>query len=424
LAREFHYTPLDEALRALSKNVVRKEQVEDVDVRSAYGRVLGSDLVAKEDVPPRDVSHFDGFAIRSADSSNASRRAPMVLSLKRGVFRLGILPRGRLRSGEAMNVATGGYLPEGADAVVPVEEAARSTGKIELSHPVRRGDYVYAAGRDVRKGERVLRAGLTLKGQHLALLASLYTPKVSVRKKPRVAIIPTGTELTADIGDNKSGKVVESHSLLLSNLIDEAGGEAVNIGIVPDERKALTRALRDALTQADIVLTLAGSSVGEPDIVDSTIAGFGSSTKIFVHGIKVQRGRVMGFAVVAEKPVVVLPGPIQGALNAFILFGYPLIRNHLGLGFEEPPTIHAIIGEDWEASGKFKDFDQVVYLELKSRGSGDAAQFLAIPSSGETEKMSFLASKNGYTVVSGKRPSLDKGQPVWVHLLPGFSTLD
>jgi molybdenum cofactor synthesis domain-containing protein len=323
-----------------------------------------------------------------------------------------------------MKIATGGHLPNGADAVVPLEDATQSRGKITVSHPIRRGDYVYRTGRDVRNGELILRRGRSLRGQDLALLANLHVQKVSVYARPKVAIVPTGTELSEDIGVSRSGKVVESHCLLLSNVVEVAGGQAVVCAIVPDEKRALTRALKGALRRADIVLTLAGSSVGEPDLVESTILGLGRSTKVLVHGIKVHRGRVMGFAVVSGKPVVILPGPVQGALNAFILFGYPLIRHHLGLGLEEPPAIPAVIAEGWQASGKFKDFDQVVYVELKKTGSGGQSGVVAIPSSGETEKMSFLVSKSGYTLVSGKKFRLKKGESVWVHLLPGFSKLD
>jgi len=174
--------------------------------------------------------------------------------------------------------------------------------------------------------------------------------------------------------------------------------------------------------RSEIVFTLAGSSVGEPDLVESTIRGFGKAATVLVHGIRVNRGRVMGFAVVSGKPVVILPGPIQGALNAFIVLGYPLIRYHLGMGLEQPPAVAATMGEDWDATGKFKDFDQVVYLRLTK--DPDSGGLLALPSSGETEKISFLVSKNAYALVPGNDPHLAKGDRVEAHLLPGFSRLE
>jgi molybdopterin molybdotransferase len=423
LPPELQYTSLEDALLTLARALGPTTRRESVDVRDAYGRVLLEDVLAREDSPRRDVSHFDGFAVVSAETVGATRDFTRTLALVRGASRVGLLPEARLRHGQAMSVLTGGYLPEGADAVVPVEDVSVHAGEIRIARRVERGEHVYPAGADVRKGERVLRAGKTLMGQDLVLLASMHLERVVTFKRPRVAILPTGTELTTDIGDRRSGKVVESHSLLLEHLVDEAGGRATTPPIVPDERRALSRALKDALKRSEVVFTLAGSSVGEPDLVESTIRGFGRSTTALVHGIKVNRGRVMGLAVVAGKPVIILPGPIQGALNAFIVLGYPLIRYHLGRGWEQPPAVAATVAEDWEAKGRFKDFDQVVYLRL-TRDPQDPDGLVAIPSGAETEKVSFLVSKNAYALIPGKNPRLAKGERVQARLLPGFSRLE
>ena len=414
---------LEDALLTLAHALGPKSQPESVNVREAYGRVLAADVVAREDFPRRDLSHFDGFAVIAADASGATSDSPVALTLVRGASRVGLLPKSRLGHGQAMKVMTGGYLPPGADAVVPAEDVSVGGAQIRIRRPVERGEQVYPAGSDVKKGERILQAGKTLMGQDLVLLASLHFGKVVAFKRPRVAILPTGTELTTDIGDRRSGKVVESHSLLLEHLVEEAGGSAVTLPVVADERRALSRALRGALKRSEIVFTLAGSSVGEPDLVDSTIRGFGKSTTALVHGIKVNRGRVMGFAVVGGKPIVLLPGPIQGALNAFIVLAYPLIRYHLGMGWEQPIAVSATVAEDWDATGKFKDFDQVVYLRLtKDPTTPDG--LLAMPSGAETEKVSFLVSKNAYTILPGSNPRLVKGERVRAHLLPGFSRLE
>jgi molybdenum cofactor synthesis domain-containing protein len=422
LPEELRYTSLEDALLTLSRALGPRSRSEQVDTRAAYGRVLAADVVARDDFPRMAVSHFDGFGIVSATTADATPGSPAVLTLVRGARRVGLFPKRRLGEGQGMKVLTGGYLPAGADAVVPSEDASIGSASISVGRRVERGEHVYPAGADVKKGEVILREGRTLMGQDLVLLASLHFKKVEAFRRPRVAILPTGTELTSDIGDGRSGKVVESHSLLLSHLIDEAGGIPVTLPIVPDEKDDLSLALKGALKRSQIVLTLAGSSVGEPDLVESAIRGFGKSTTALVHGIKVNRGRVMGFAVVGGTPVVILPGPIQGALNAFIVMGYPLIRYHLGMGLEQPPSVSATVGEDWVASGKFKDFDQIVYLQLTRDQTGTGG-LLAMPSSGETEKVSFLASKNGYAMVSGKNPSLTKGERIQVHLLPGFSRL-
>lgn len=391
---------------------------EAVEVRQAYGRVLAREVRAPEDLPKRDSSQFDGFAVKADDTASACASSPTELELVPGVERLGLVP-GPLGPGRAMRVLTGGFLPEGADAVLAVEEARVDGGRLTVSSPIRLGEHVFRAGSDVRRGESVIPAGKTLGGQDLVLLASLRFRRVAVARRPRVAIIPTGTELTAEIADRRTGKTFESHSLLLERLVAGAGGTAETLPIVPDDERRLVRAIDRALGGHDIVFTLAGSSVGESDLVDTALSSFGRATSLLVHGVKVNRGRVMGVAVVRRKPVLIVPGPIQGALNAFIVFGYPMIRRHLGLGLEEPPWVDATVTEDWEATGRFKHFEQVVYLRLERDEASKT--LLASPGSADTEKVSFLVSKTAYALLPGDEPRLSRGERVAAHLLPGFS---
>ncbi len=415
MRREFEYTPLDKALQVLAGKCKITPRKEAVDLGFTYGRTLTADVQAKEDIPGRDSSHYDGFAVKASDIIGARDGAEVSLTLKPGVA-LGVRPTVRIRAGEASKVATGGYLPTGADTVVPAEDARVEDGRIFVSRAVPKGGYVYSAGQDVKKGERVLRAGRTLRAQDVVLLGSLRLEKVEVFAKPRVAIVPTGSELTDQIRSVREGTVFESHSIAIGRLVEESGGLPVRLDIVPDDLKALVRQLRLALGRSDLVLTLAGTSVGEPDLVESAIRSLGKPG-VLVHGVRVNRGRVMGFGVVGGKAVIMLPGPIQAALNAFIVFGYPLIRSFLGGPFEAPPVIPATMSDNWEATGKFRGFDQIVYVGLRGTESGISAT----PGSGETEKASFLVSKDGYIFVPGGKSQLRKGDRVWVHLLPGFS---
>jgi len=353
--------------------------------------------------------------VKAEDIAAASAKAPVVLAL-RGELKPGANPRASLRKGHAWKVATGASLPKGADTVVPVEEAAVEGKKVVVRRAVSKGEYVYGAGRDVKRGEPILRGNRTLRPQDLVLLASLNFEKVLVAAKPKVAIVPTGSELT-DRVQGERGKIVESHSILLGRLVEAAGGIALHFPIVRDDPRSLVRQIRRAVRAADMVITMAGTSVGEPDLVDSAIDAAGSPG-VLVHGVKVHRGRVMGFGVVSGKAIVMAPGPVQAALNSFIVFGYPLIRAHLGLGFETPPSIPATVVEDWQAP-KYPDFEQIVYVRLATtEGRVEAA-----PSSGETERMSFLVAQDAYTRVPGGKASLRNGENVRVELLPGFARL-
>ena len=414
------YTPLSQALKVLGELRVRSA-TERVGLRDAFGRILAEEIRSREDVPRFDSSHFDGYAVASSETLRASRDSPVTIVLMKAVAGPGKPRPPNLAKGRAMRVLTGAYLPRGADAVVAREDVEERPGAVSVKQPVDAGEHVYPAGADAGKGDLLFEPGKTIVGQDLVLLTSLRVGGVRVFRRPRVTIIPTGSELARNPND-ASGKVVESHSVLLERLIDGAGGLPKTYPIVGDDKSAISRSIARALRESDVVLTLAGSSVGEPDLVEGAIRAFGKANSRLVHGLRVNRGRVMGFAVVGGRPIVILPGPIQGALNAFIVMGYPLIRRHLGRGMEEPPALAATMENDWEASGRYRDFDQVVYLTVRPAAEG-TPRLMASASGAATEKMSFLVGKNAYAMVPGTRPRLSKGEQVWARLLPGFSWL-
>jgi molybdenum cofactor synthesis domain-containing protein len=409
------YVPLKDALKTLRLRTSVSPQRELVPLARAYNRILFEDVVASRNIPDRDSAHMDGFAVRSSDLAGATEDRPVSLRLVRG-SKLGFVPKKTVKIGEAHTILTGGFVPSGADAIVQVERTKSSGGKVVFARGPARGEFVYAAGRDVKKGEVILRKGRLLRGSDQVLLGSLHLENVPVYAKPRVAILPTGDELTEDIRDERPGKVVETHSFLLSRLIQGAGGTPVQMPIAKDDLVEITESISAALATSDIVLTLAGSSVGEADLTSSAIDALGKPG-VLVHGMKVHRGRVMGFGVVGGKAIIILPGPIQGAANAFSLMAYPLIRAFLGLGFEQPASIPASMGNSWDAGDRYRDFSKVVYVKVDTSGK----EVKVFASVGETEKMTFLTRNDGYLLIDEKTTSLKKGDAVRVHLLPGLS---
>lgn len=410
------YLSLGRSLSILRRNTKVVPASELVPLGQSFGRVLSEDVVSRYDIPPADSAHMDGFAVRSSDLMGASGDAPVSLRWVRG-SPLGVFPRKRVAKGEAHAILTGGFLPTGADAVVQVESTRREGSKVVFTRAPKVGEFVYPAGRDVRRSEVVISAGRELRGPDVVLLGSLHLDKVRVYRRPRVAILPTGNELTDDVRETRPGRVVETHGFLLSRMIDGAGGVPVRFPIVKDDGPAIAASLRSALRVADIVLTLAGSSVGEADLTEGAIRSVGRPGML-VHGMKVTRGRVMGFGAVDGKAVIILPGPIQGAANAFAVMAYPLIRSYLGRGFEEPPSVPATMGNDWDADERFGDFTKVVYVRKDDNGG----TLVVHASSGETEKMTFLSRNDGYLLVGGETTSLRKGDPVRMYLLPGLSS--
>ncbi len=409
------YTSISDALRILKDNVTIIPNSETLPLGEAFRRILFADVIARRDIPPFDASHMDGFALRSEDLQYASESDPVRLQVRKGVG-LGRPPSGQLKKGEAQTIPTGGYLPKGADAVVPVERVQVVRGDVVVRQPISAGSHVYPAGSDVRKGEPVLPKGGLLRAQEIGLLGSLHFASVRAYRKPSVGIIATGSELTARIEDPPAGKVTETHGLVISRLVESSGGTSKRLGVAKDEESDIRRKLKAALANSDIVLTMAGTSRGGSDITAPCIDALGKPGML-VHGVKVHRGRVMGFGAIRGKPIIILPGPIQGAVNAFVLFAYPLMMAYLGKGYAEPPKVHATVSSDWETKKGFEGFAKVVYLKLGYSRDG----FSASPVVGETEKMTVLTSSNAYALVPEGVQFIKRGEPIEAHLLPGFS---
>ena len=414
------YLSVDYAFTKLCQNIQPYLKTALVPVFESKGCVLREDVISNSNIPPYSSSHMDGFALRSEDTIHASESNPITLKISNGKSILGIPPSDVLKSGESYRIQTGGYLPNSTDAVVPIEQV-KIVGydSIEILSPTKEGSFVYPAGSDIKKGEKVLSKGQVLRAQQMALLAFLNISMVPIFKKPIIAIIPTGTELTDDVEANKKGetqKIVNTNGPILSCIIEETGGTTLNFAVTPDKMDILKKNIEIALKKSDMVITLGGSSVGEHDIVETTINSFGTPG-VLVHGIKLDRGRVSGLGVINGKPIFILPGPIQGALNAFIVFVRPLVRMFSGLSQKSDVKIIATITENWQARKKFFDFTKILYVSV----SRIEDRFLAKPVIGETQSMTLLTKSNGYIIIPEEVTTINAGEKAEVNLLPGFS---
>jgi molybdenum cofactor synthesis domain-containing protein len=216
----------------------------------------------------------------------------------------------------------------------------------------------------------------------------------------------------------KSGKVLDTHSSIISKLVEELGGISFTMGIVPDDVSRIRNKIERAISQSmDLILTLGGSSVGEYDLVEAAINSI-SKPKIFFHGVKLDRGRVTGVAISKGKPIIIMPGPIQGAINAFIIFAKPIIKLLSGQMMGKPITIDARITQEWNARERFPNFTKIVYVHLRMKESGKYEADLVI---GETETLTTFTQSNGYALVNEKTTRIKAGEIVKVNLLPGLS---
>ena len=411
-----HYTSVKFALETISRLTESKLSVERVKTKNSYGRIVSKNILSPINVPDKQRSHMDGYAVAASSLTGASSRFPIDLPLM-GSLGIAHHRRRRLSRGQTMGIVTGGELPVGADAVVPVEDAKRAGTKVRFLKKVRKGEFCFSIGVDVKKGAIVVRAGASVRVQDIGMLALLGIRELRVFAKPRVAIIATGNELVDSFDITHPQKVRESHSPIFENLIREIGGVTSSREIVRDDLDLMSDAVERALGRSDIVLTLGGTSLGEADLVEQTLRRISKKSRI-VHGIKMDRGRVAGVAAVRGKPIVMLPGPVQGAMNAFLLLALPLVlRMTSGADSSAGAFVRARLSTGWKARKKFQDFTKVLYVRLERKGEG----LVARPIVGDTESISVLTDSNGFVVVAERIRELRRGEEVSVRLLPGFS---
>jgi molybdopterin molybdotransferase len=290
------------------------------DLADAPGRVLAGQVVAHEALPAFDNSSMDGYAVRAADTERAPVKLAVVGSVLAG-DRPRTFPHG------AVEIATGAPMPAGFDAVVRVEDARRAGGAIELSEPAGKGDYVRYAGTDMSPGRLLADAGERLDARHVLAFAALGLHAVEVRRRLRVALISTGSELT-------NGQLRNSTAPYLAAAYAEFGAEFEHLGTVPDDEAAFLALARKAM-RSDVLLTTGAVSMGPKDFVTEAVRKLGA--KILFHKAAIRPGKPILFATVPGGPdVFALPGNPLSTVVGFRFFVVPYLRRRLGQPEERP----------------------------------------------------------------------------------------
>ena len=297
---------------------------ERVPIERAAGRVLAEPAAAAVDLPPFPSSAMDGYALRSADTVGAPLSLPVVARVAAGA------PAGRLlAAGEAMAIATGGTVPEGADAVVQVELVEETEGSLHVTAPVAAGANVRDRGGDVRAGETVLEAGVALGAGQVGALAAAGVAEVRCAKRPRVGILVTGSELRQPGEALGPGQIYESNGLLLATALQLAGAVPAQLGVVADTEEEHRRTMERALLGFDMLVTTGGASVGPHDLVRKVQAEL-RVEEVF-WGVAVKPGKPVAFGVRRDHLVFNLPGNPVSVLATFELLVKPAVNALLGL---------------------------------------------------------------------------------------------
>ncbi len=296
---------------------------EPVGLADALGRVLAADVHGADPVPAFDSSAMDGYALRCADVSGAGPHAPVALRVA-GESRAGQPSTARLGGEEAIAISTGAVIPEGADAVVAVEQTRSVDGRVEVLAAVVPGDHVRLAGEDIRAGQRVLARGTRLGAAELGVLASLGQAEVSCTRRPRVAVITTGDELVPPGSELTAGAIHDANAYSVPALARQLGAELESLATVPDDAQATRRAIEDALEHADVVVICGGVSVGAHDHVRPSLAALGVDERFW--GVALRPGKPTWFGTRGATLVFGLPGNPVSAMVTFTLFVAPAVN--------------------------------------------------------------------------------------------------
>ena len=335
------YIPVDVALdKFLSYMDISKllSFTENVDLGDALGRVLADDLLSDIDVPPFIKAAMDGYAVLSKDTKGASSKQPILLDVIDSIS-AGQDVQSSVVSGKAVAVATGGMIPDGGDAVVIVENTELVGNKVKIMDEVEQGKNLALKGEEVSKGQILLEKGTWLDAQDLGLVASVGVDKIPVLRKPKVAVIATGSELIEPGSKPGPGQIFESNRHVILGMVKEFGGEVVDMGICRDEWDLISSKLRAAL-RFDVVVVSGGSSVGEKDFIPNIIGKMGKPG-LLVHGVAMKPGSPTALGILDNKPIIVTPGFPVSSYFAFYAFGRPLLFHMLKTKGPPTPTINA-----------------------------------------------------------------------------------
>lgn len=321
---------------------IRPLPAETIPLSSAGGRVLSGNIVAAVDIPGYDNSAMDGFAVRAADVAGATRERPVSLRITGEIRAGGGAPPRLDASGSTVRIMTGAPIPPGADAVVMVEDTAERDDVADIYAPVDAGANIRRAGEDIPSGRIVLLKGDRLRSSEIGLLASLNIAEVSVARRPRVAVISTGDEVT-EVGEPlRPGTVRNSNAYILGEELRRCGAEATYLGIARDDSIVTGDLIEKALAY-DCIVTTGGVSMGEYDFVRDTLAAMGFD--ILIETIRMKPGKPCVFGRKGSTLFFGLPGNPVSTQVSFLQFVRPAVLSLMGARRIAKPVVLATLDE-------------------------------------------------------------------------------
>ena len=375
---------------------------ERVSIENAAGRVLAEDALALANQPPDAVSSMDGYALRAADAARPGAMFRVI-----GAAPAGHPFAGHVGPGETVRIFTGGVVPQGADAIVIQEDASAAADSVTFSVAAEAGRHIRVAGLDFKAGEALAKAGHRLSARDLSLIAAGDVGYVSVRRKPRVVFAATGDELSMPGAARKPGGIVASSGYALAAMIERWGGSAIDLGILPDTADAVA-SIADKATEADLVVTLGGASVGDHDLVQKALGPRGFALDFWK--IAMRPGKPLIFGKLGAVPLLGLPGNPVSTLVCAMLFLRPAIAAMLGTA-DEAATATAKLSSDLKENDGRQDYVRA-RVEMK-----DGERFVAPFAVQDSSMLSVLARADALIVRKPREPAAKAGEAVFILLL-------
>lgn len=394
---------LKKAKRIVLETAV-ETSTERVRFNEALFRVLAEDVFSGIDNPPFNRAMMDGYAVVSADTAEATSEKPVALSIV-GSVSIGDAPDFALQKGEAARIMTGAPVPEGADCILRVEDSEEEDGKVILFSPIEQNRDISPTGEDIKKGGLLLKKGRLLKPQDLGILAATGNHVAPVKKKPRVLIASTGSELLEPGKEMEPGCIYDINTYTVSALVETIGCLPKVYGIIRDDELELEQLLK---SDFDVLILSGATSVGEKDFVPDVIKRCGD---ILFHGVNMRPGSPVGFGIVDEKPVFMLPGFPVSCFTTVELLVIPFLQMMLGCEIIPPhPTVIGTLKEPIRSKRGITTFVRVQTFEKEG-----LFEVRPIAHKGSS-LISTLTTADGYVLVDEEREGLPAKESVTVYL--------
>ena len=395
--------PVEQARQLIKQFLSPIDEQQTINVQDAYHRTLAEAVLSPLNVPPHDYSSMDGYAVRHADLSGSSNRLKKV-----GTAFAGNAYEGRVEAGECVRIMTGAMIPDGCDSVVMQEQVTADGDHIEIAPGHKRGQNIRLVGEDIMKDALVLPRGQRIGAAEMGLLASLGLAKVSVYRKLKIAIFSTGDELVQPGNPLASGQIYDSNRYTLSGLITELGAEMLDLGNIRDDKDSIRAALLKASSEADVVITSGGASVGEADFIKALLDEIG---EVVFWKLAMKPGRPMAYGKIGKAHFFGLPGNPVAVMVTFLQF----VRNALWelMGQHPKPafTFQAICGSTIRKAAGRTEFQRGILTQ------GDDGLWL-VHTTGEQGSgiLSSMSRANCFIVLPVEQGNVEKGSVVQIQL--------